>query len=498
MYPRRRDSSPNPASAAQQSEILSALPSTWTSRTGVAIVRAMTTLHPALDRLLADARDTRPAGRTRFVSLRPGALDDVEGWLAAEEPDAEVVLVADAHTYEAAGEVLEARLGDAGRTVRRLVLEPRPGDDHLVCEDGVIRALETVLGAHPRGFPVAVGAGTVNDTVKMAAHALDRDYAVVPTAASMNGYTSLIGAVLVGGVKRTLPARQPVAIFADLDVLTAAPPHLNQAGFGDLLSKPYSDSDWILSHLVRDVPYDSAPAELLDEIFKELLDKARAVGRADQDGIRVLMETILLSGFSMTIAGSSAPASGGEHLVSHYWDMEQLHHGRPLFGLHGTQVGVATRASALLFERLVALEQADLDVDAAVARRPDDRWLDDLGAIHDTLSPEIVAEIREQISAKQHHGAALRAELERVKGDWPAIRARLRASLMPAERITQALREAGCVDRASAMGVDLDHLVKTLRVCRHIRSRYVALDLMDDLGLLDGWAADVARALETT
>ena len=37
------------------------------------------------------------------------------------------------------------------------------------------------------------------------------------------------------------------------------------------------------------------------------------------------------------------------HLVSHYWDMEQLHHGRPLFGLHGTQVGVATRASALLF-----------------------------------------------------------------------------------------------------------------------------------------------------
>lgn len=458
----------------------------------------MTPLHPALDRLLAPARADRTAGRTRWVSLRPGALDDVHGWLAAELADAEVILVADAHTYEAAGEAVEARLGDAGVTVRRLVLEPRPGDDHLVCEDGVIRALKTVLAAHPTGFPIAVGAGTVNDTVKMAAHELDRDYAVVPTAASMNGYTSLIAAVLVGGVKRTLPARQPVAIFADVDVLAAAPPYLNQAGFGDLLSKPYSDSDWILSHLVRDVPYNSAPAELLDEIFKELLDKARAVGRADQDGIRVLMETILLSGFSMTIAGSSAPASGGEHLVSHYWDMEQLHHGRPLFGLHGTQVGVATRASALLFERLVALEADAIDVDAAVARRADAGWLDDLEALHDTLSADIVAEIRDQLGQKQLHGEALRAELERVRAGWPEMRERLRASLMPAARITQALREAGCVDRASTMGVALDHLVKTLRVCRHIRSRYVALDLMDDLGLLDGWAAEVAHELETT
>lgn len=464
----------------------------------MAIFRAMTTLHPALDRLLAPARADLPAGRTRWVSLRPGAMADVTGWLDAEHANAEIVLIADAHTFEAAGEDLEARLGDAGRTVRRLVLEPRPGDDHLVCEEGVIRALQTILAAHPVGFPIAVGAGTVNDTVKMAAHALDRDYAVVPTAASMNGYTSLIGAVLVGGVKRTLPARQPIAIFADLDVLTAAPPVLNQAGFGDLLSKPYSDSDWILSHLVRGVPYDSAPAELLDEVFRELLDKARAVGRADQDGIRVLMEAILLSGFSMTIAGSSAPASGGEHLVSHYWDMEQLHHGRPLFGLHGTQVGVATRASALLFERLIALDADAIDVDAAIARRPDDRWLDTLDAVHDTLSPEIVAEIRDQLRQKQLHGAALGAELARVKAAWPDIRARLAASLMPAARITQALREAGCADRAGAIGVDLDHMVKTLHVCRHIRSRYVALDLMDDLGLLAAWSADVAHELETT
>ena len=36
----------------------------------------------------------------------------------------------------------------------------------------------------------------------------------------------------------------------------------------------------------------------------------------------------------------------------------------------------------------------------------------------------------------------------------------------------------------------------TLRVCRQMRDRYVALDLMDDLGLLEGWAADVVARAE--
>src|SRR5690606_14583047 len=215
----------------------------------------------------------------------------------------------------------------------------------------------------------------------------------------------------------------------------------------------------------------------------------------------VLMEAILLSGFSMTIAGTSAPASGGEHLVSHYWDMEQLDRGLPLCGLHGTQVGVATRVSAMLFERLMAVEADDIDVAAAVAHadRADDGLVREPGRlerVHDSLSAGIVGEIRDQLGRKQLFGAALAAELERIKARWGAITARIGPAPMSAERSTRALRGAGCPDRASQIGVDLPRLVKPLRVCRHIRSRYVALDLMDDLGLLDGWAAEVAAASE--
>lgn len=449
-----------------------------------------------LDRLTAPAALAKTPGQTRHVTLGAGAIEALPIWLAREGLAGDIVLVADEHTLAAAGARAEAALTAAGRSVRQLILEPRPGDDHLVCEDGVIHALGAVLAANRHALPVAVGAGTINDIVKMAAHELDRDYVVVPTAASMNGYTSLIAAILIHGVKRTLPARQPIAIFADIDVLAAAPPELNRAGFGDLLSKPFSNADWLLSHLVRDVPYSTAPSDLLDDVFARLLESAHAVGRADHDGLTVLMECILLSGFSMTIAGSSAPASGGEHLVSHYWDMEQFDRGLPLHGLHGTQVGIATRLSALLFERLVALEPGDIHPVQLAQRRPDATLLDRLGEVHDTLSAPVVAELRAQLAQKQLVAGALRAELERVRARWPELREQLRAVLMPAAEITEALRAAGCAERPSQIGVDPARAVKTLRVCHHMRNRYVALDLMDDLGRLEGWAEEVVAEVE--
>ncbi len=435
-------------------------------------------------------------GRTRHVTLAPSAIEALPGYLDATLPaDKHAVVICDDHTHAAAGKRVIEAIRASGRTCRVLTLEPRVEDDHLVCEDGAIAALRTILAAGD-GMAVAVGAGTVNDIVKMATHELERDYVVVPTAASMNGYTSLIAAVLVGGVKRTLPAQQPVAIFADTDVLVAAPAHLNRAGFGDLVSKPFSNADWLLSSLVRGVPFNTAPSELLDEVFAEMLDAAAAIGRAERAGLATLMQAILLSGYSMTIAGSSSPASGGEHLVSHYWDMEQLHHNAPLVALHGTQVGVATRQSAMLFERLLATDVGGIDVDALVARRADASYLDTLAAAHPNLDATIVGEIRTQLASKQKHGAELRAELVHVRDSWDEMRPKLAAMCMPVETLTRALQDAGCAERASQLGVDQERAIRTLRVCRHIRGRYVALDLIADLGLLDSWAAEVVARAE--
>lgn len=444
--------------------------------------------------LTAEAGDA--PGKTRHVEVGQGLADRVAAWVAQAHPGEDDQVVCDPHTAEAAGHAVVAALQAAGRTATLHVVPPQPGEDHLVCEDGVIEQLRAQLAERPTTNSIAVGSGTINDIVKMATAKLSRPYQCVATAASMNGYTSAIAAVLSRGVKRTLPAQQAEAVFADVDVIAAAPAYLNQAGFGDLLSKPYSNADWLLSHIVRDVPYEERPAKLLDEAYDALLDEAAAVGAATTAGIALLTRTILLSGFTMAIAGTSAPASGGEHLVSHYWDMEQHCRDLPLHGLHGTQVGVATRVSAMLFERLVDVSADSIDLEAAVRRRPDASWVESLAERHPRLTASVVEEVRAQIVAKQRHGDALREELLRVKEAWPRIQTTLREVLVPSARIGEALRAAGGATTPSAIGVERDHAVATVRVCREIRNRYVALDLLDDLGLLSDAAAEVIDAIE--
>lgn len=435
-------------------------------------------------------------GKTRHVDVGEGALDRVAPWLAAARPDTPVLLVCDAHTRVAAAEALQAKLIAAGLAATVHELPPQPGEDHVVCDDGIIDALTQHLQGAPQANAIAVGAGTINDTVKMATHRLGRGYQSVATAASMNGYTSAIAAVLSRGVKRTLPAQQAEAVFADTDVIARAPAYLNQAGFGDLLSKPFSNADWLLSHWVRGVDYLERPARLLDEAYDALLERAASVGAAEPAGIGTLTRTIVLSGFTMAIAGTSSPASGGEHLVSHYWDMEQHCREQPLFALHGAQVGIATVLSAMLFERLVQLEATDIDPDAAAARRPDAWWIDAIDDSHPRLTPAVIEEVREQLRTKQRHGGELRDEIASVRDRWPQLRDELRASALPSARMISALKAAGGAAKPSAIGVEPSHAIHTLRVCRQIRGRYVALDLVDDLGLLDDWAASAVDAAE--
>jgi len=452
--------------------------------------------------LQALTQEGAPApGKTRHLVVGHGLLPQVAPWLAQSPLTpgaARDLVICDEHTRAAAGLALVEQLRSQGREAETFVLDPQPNEDHVVCDDGIIEALRQGLANAGPCNAIAVGSGTINDTVKMATFKLGMPFVCIPTAASMNGYTSAIAAVLSRGVKRTLAAQQAVAVFADIDIIRRAPAYLNGAGFGDLLSKPYSHADWLLSHFVRGVAYEERPARLLDDAYETLLERADSVGAAEDAGIGTLTRTILLSGFTMAIAGSSAPASGGEHLVSHYWDMEQHCRGLPLFGLHGEQVGVATRMSAIMFERLVGLEVGDLDVEAAVRRRSDPAWIDHLPSLHPRLTPPVVEEVREQLLAKQKHGDALRDELGALKKRWPEIRACLAAVLKPSSKIAQALTAAGAPDRPSALGVERAHAIATFRVCRQIRNRYVALDLCDDLGFLHDWAETIVNAVEVT
>jgi glycerol-1-phosphate dehydrogenase [NAD(P)+] len=60
-------------------------------------------------------------------------------------------------------------------------------------------------------------------------------------------------------------------------------------------------------------------------------------------GLRILLEALISCGVAMSIAGSSRPCSGSEHLFSHALDMITGDH-----AMHGEQVGIGSILTAFL------------------------------------------------------------------------------------------------------------------------------------------------------
>ncbi len=60
--------------------------------------------------------------------------------------------------------------------------------------------------------------------------------------------------------------------------------------------------------------------------------------KRDEDAIRYLIEALILTGVAMGLIGVSRPASGSEHQLSHFWEMDSIAKGEQP-ELHGVKVG---------------------------------------------------------------------------------------------------------------------------------------------------------------
>jgi len=438
-------------------------------------------------------RSACACGRTHEVTLaaavvRPGALEEVPALARrAVGSGRRVGVVHDRVTRELAGERVARLLAADGQRVETCLL-PDGAGGRPHADEATLAAVEAALGGVDLG--VAVGAGTVNDLVKLACHRRGARYLAVATAPSMNGYTSGIAAMSLGGLKRTVPCAQAWGVVADLDVLAAAPVALLAAGLGDLESKPTATADFRLGGWVRGEYHCPAPERVVLGAEARAAEAAAGLPARDPEAVGRLTEALLLSGLSMKLAGSSGPASGGEHLLSHLWDMEAAAEGR-VEGWHGAQVGVATLVTASLYEHLGRLCPDAFDRGGLRAGElSDEAWRELLRVEHGPLAPEVEREL----FSKLKRGAEREAELERVLAGWDALWTALAPALRPA-RLTRAVLVAGGAPvTARALGLTPWHLRRGLRVARHIRGRYTVLDLAAELGLLPAAAEEVLAA----
>jgi glycerol-1-phosphate dehydrogenase [NAD(P)+] len=400
-------------------------------------------------------------------------------------PGRNVLLVDDHTTHRVTGEHVAELLRRAGYRVEVLTLSV-PVGDRVVANDDVVATVKATIQPDV-DFLIAVGAGTVNDVVKLASFQAGYPYLVCPTAPSMNGFTSAIAAILSRGVKRTIPARPPVAVVADLKVLATAPAIMRRAGLGDLLSKPVSTADWKLAHLIKGGYYCELPLRIVEQAEQACRSNAEAIGCGAPEGLGSLVEALLLSGISMVVAGSSSPASGGEHLLSHYWDMTAHRHGRREH-LHGAQVGVATLVTATLYEKLRQLDPCAIDLKRLRRQYPDWSTVENaLRHIYGPLADEVAREAHKKyvpLAQKEKEWAFI---LER----WPAIWEELGEILLPAAHIRGILSAAGAPTTVGELGISAEELRTAFVHARNIRGRYTVLDFAHDLGVLEELCQEV-------
>ena len=187
------------------------------------------------------------------------------------------------------------------------------------------------------GFLVGVGGGKPIDIAKMASDELGIGFVSVPTAASHDGIVSGRGSVPEGDTRHSVAADPPLAVVADTELLAEAPWRLTTAGCADIISNYTAVKDWQLAHRLKNVEYSEYAGALSQMTAEMLVSRADSIKRGLEESAWAVVKALVSSGVAMSIAGSSRPASGAEHLVSH-----QLDRIAPEAALHGHQVGVAS------------------------------------------------------------------------------------------------------------------------------------------------------------
>lgn len=229
---------------------------------------------------------------------------------------------------------------------RQLEAPARP-DQTWAAELGAVAARDGVDAI------VAIGGGRRLDVAKLAAARAGIVNIAVPTQLSHDGICSPVAVVPdEAGVAESLGAVAPRAVVISLPTLALAPAASIAAGIGDLLANPLALRDWTLAAERGLEDIDERAWDLSVEAFdtiEPLLTGDPLPAKMDAEVLRRVADALVLSGMAMIRSGTSRPASGAEHEISHAID--ERFGGR---ALHGAQVAFGCLVSAYLYGQDVA------------------------------------------------------------------------------------------------------------------------------------------------
>jgi glycerol-1-phosphate dehydrogenase [NAD(P)+] len=395
-------------------------------------------------------------------------LDGMEGELVSRlHKNEKLAVVSDRYTFEVLGRRIGSALGSAGFAFEEIILQKPHAD---------IESVEALrhLTRHSDGL-IAVGSGTINDSVKYAAFLDKKRYSVFPTSPQL-AYATPTASISFAGFKKSITARPAQGVFFDLSVIARCPIRLTRSAFADLICRTTAQVDWLMSHLLFGTPYRKLPYILLADDEERLFDQAQALQDGNFEAFGILVRMCALMGLAICITNTSHPGSMGEHMMSHYIDM--FFNDVNPNTLHGEQVGVTTLTMSRLQNRILnrdippVLEPTKIREAAMLARYG--------------------KEIGQQCIKELKNKALDLTQADRVNRylaeNWENFAKQLREVMLPSERLSEAMQEIGAIQTGCDLGLPKAFYQEVVRYSREVRDRFTMLDMAADSGMLEAFA----------
>ena len=273
----------------------------------------------------------------REVLVGDGVLSQVSGICKRLGYKSSATILTGSHALETATKDVVDSLEKDGFKVRLQVVE-EANMDSVAKTGGCIEKWrpDVVLG---------IGGGKVIDVAKLTASLKNLPFISIPTTLSHDGIASSRASIKGITGPTSVEAQVPIAIIGDVHVISMSPYRLTASGCGDIIAKYTAVKDWKLAHRAKGEYYGEYASNLALMSAKLVMKDANVIRRTKEEGARIVLEALISCGVAMSIAGSSRPCSGSEHLFSHALDQVA-----PKPALHGEQCGVGAIMMAYLWK----------------------------------------------------------------------------------------------------------------------------------------------------
>jgi glycerol-1-phosphate dehydrogenase [NAD(P)+] len=268
-----------------------------------------------------------------LLKIEAGALSNIGDFLASSGLNKVVIYFGNGLI-----DMFGTQVMDSLRQAEVEVLEYRELDTVDIND---IMSLAFALPIHTQAI-IGLGGGKVIDAAKYACYLKKLPFISVPTSSSSDGFSSASASLIINGRRHSVPAKLAYGIIVDTEVIKSAPDKFLYSGIGDMISKITALYDWIYEEKNG---YDTVNDFALMIAKKAVNSFVRTPFNDIHEPLflKELLDSLAMSGIANEIAGSSAPTSGSEHLISHALDKILE---RP--ELHGIQVGIATYLMAVV------------------------------------------------------------------------------------------------------------------------------------------------------